>query len=130
MLAGPYTSGVAAGSAGSATANTDTQNRLVGEVTGIYIRYDDSPPNTTDVVISTKGTYPAPPSTAILTLTNKNTDGWFFPRTPPHATDGQVLVALTVYEPYHIDDVVNISIAGANAGDSVTCWFIMEGNGH
>lgn len=126
MLAGPYSSGVAAGSAGSATNNTDTPTRLIGEVIGIYVKYQDSPPSSTDVVISTKGTAPAAPSTTLLTLTNKNTDGWFYPRVIPTDTSGVALAALTVAEPQVIDDIVNISIAGANAADSVDVWLMLD----
>ena len=127
MLAGPYTSGVAVGANGAALNNKDTPQRLTGEVLAIYVDYLHSPPNTTDVVISTEGTHPAAPSIAILTLTNKNADGWFYPRKVPTGTDGANLAALTVLEPIYIDDVVNISIDEANAADYVECWFFLGG---
>ena len=126
QLVGPFSSGVAAGSAGSATNNFDTLTRLTGRVIGIYVKYQDSPPNTTDVVIGTKGTAPAVPTTNLLTLTNKNADGWFYPRVTPTDTSGVALAALTTAEPQIIDDVVNISIAGANAADYVDVWFMLD----
>jgi hypothetical protein len=127
MLAGPYTSGVAVGSNGNATNSQDTPTRLVGKVLGIYVDYLHSPPNTTDVVISTKGTYPAAPSTTLITLTNKNADGWFYPRVVPSDTVGADLATLTVLEPFEIDDVVNIFIDDANAADYAECWFLLGG---
>ena len=96
MLAGPFTSGVAAGTDGNATNSKNTPHRLTGKVIGIYVDYLHSPPNTTDVIVSTVGTDPAAPSVAILTLANKNADGWFYPRVVPCGADGAALATLTV----------------------------------
>jgi len=91
---------------------------------GIAVRYNDTPPTTTDVIIKTKGS--ASPSITFLTLTNKNTDGWFFPRVIPDDLLGVDLAALAIAEPIPFDDIINVSIAQANDGDSVDVWFLVD----
>lgn len=129
FLSGPHGSGTAAGSAGSATANTTSSNVILGRVLAAHVVYNDSPPaGTTDVTIATAGTTGGPPANTILTLTNAATDGWFYPRHQVHdATGAGVTYDGTneVYEAPPIYDKVTITIAGANAGDSVTVWLLM-----
>jgi len=125
-LFGPINSGVGAGGAGVATNNATTTTQVVGRVAGVYVRYNHSCPNTTDVVIKTVGASPAIPSQTFLTLTNKNTDGLFMPRVTPQDADGVDLAALTVLEPVAISDFVNVTMTGANNADSVDVWFLLE----
>lgn len=122
-LVGPFNSGTAAGSAGSATANQDTPIVVEGLVVGIYIRYNDSPPaGTTDVTIKTKGSNP--PSYNLLVLTNAATDGYFPVR--KQAVDPTGTAITGVYDLLFVHDVLNIAIAQANAGDSVDVWLFVE----
>ena len=124
-LAGPFSSGIAAGSAGTATANLDSTNRLNGKVVGIYVLYNDSPPaGTTDVVIKTKGTSPAPPTYNLLSLANAATDGWFYPQIQVHTVAGSLISA--EYTSLLVHDLINVSIAGADAADSVTVWLLLS----
>lgn len=123
-LMGPISSGVAAGSAGSATANQTTTTRAVGRVMAIYVKYNDSPPVTTDVTIATDGTSPAPPAYSILTLTDANTDGWFYPRVQIDDTTGTPIAA--EYSPLLVHDLIKVTIAGANASDSVDVWLMLD----
>ena len=121
---GPLNSGAAAGGAGVATNNADSTIRLKGLVMGIYVRYNDSPPaGTTDVVISTKGTYPVPPTYNLLSVSNAATSGWFYPRINIHNTSGAAQASNWDYIP--IDDIVNVSIAQANNSDSIDVWFLL-----
>lgn len=123
-LVGPFSSGVAAGGDGAATANQDSALEVVGALTAVYVDYLDSPPATTDVVISTKGTDPNAPALTLLSLTDKNTDGWFFPRAAQHLnTDGS---ALTQYTVMFVDDKINVLIDDANANDYVNVWLMVE----
>ena len=123
-LHGPINSGIAAGGAGVATANADTV-RLSGRMAAIYVKYNDSPPATTDVIIKTKGS--DAPSITFLTLTNANTDGWFFPRITPDDLAGADLTTLTIREPIPFDDKVNVSIAQADNADNVDVYLLIEG---
>jgi hypothetical protein len=124
-LIGPINSGVAVGNNGQATANADTTIRVIGKVFGIYVKYNDSPPaGTTDVVVKTKGTSPAPPTYNLLTLTNAATDGWFYPQAQIHTVVGAAIDG--EYTPLLVHDYLNVAIAGANAGDSVDVWLLVE----
>lgn len=124
---GPLSSGVAAGSAGSATNNGSTDQVLCGRLIAAYVKYNDSPPSTTDVVIKTLGTESgSPPSTTLLTLTNKNSSGWFYPRVTPDDLVGVDLTTLTILEPMPFAGKINVSIDGADSGDSVDVWLLIE----
>ena len=125
-MAGPYTSGVAAGSAGSALNNQDTQTILSGKVNSIYVRYVNTPPNTTDVIIKTKGTAPAAPSLTLLTLTNKNTSGYFRPRVAQQDGVGVDISSGVVFEQMCIEDFVNVSIAQSDPSCYVEVWLFLE----
>lgn len=126
MIVGPLNSGAAAGTAGSATANTD-HGLVRGGIYGIYVKYNDSPPAaTTDVVISTTGDNA--PSYDILTLTNAATDGLFLPRTVAHDLTGTAQTTYNEIMPVH--DGINVKIAGANSGDSVDVYlYVTEAGG-
>jgi hypothetical protein len=125
-ILGPFNSGVGAGGAGVATNNATTTTQVVGRIAGIYVRYNDSCPATTDVVIKTVGTSPAIPSQTILTLTDANTDGFFMPRITPQDMTGADLIALTVLEPITIADFVNVTMAQADDACSVDVWLLLE----
>jgi hypothetical protein len=124
---GPINSGAAAGSSGSALSNYSTDQVISGRLLAAYVKYNDSPPNTTDVVIKTLGTESgSPPSTTLLTLTNKNTSGWFYPRVTPDDQLGVDLTTLTVLEPVPFVGKIDVSIAGADEADNVDVWLLVE----
>lgn len=120
---GSLNSGSATGGAGVATSNISSPTRLIGRILGVYVKYNDAPPATTDVVIRTLGTSPAAPSMNILTISNGATDGWFFPRTQIHTVAGAEIA--DQYDEMAIYDNINVSIAGANDGDSVDVWLLL-----
>jgi hypothetical protein len=125
MLIGPFSSGTAAGNAGAATANTDTGTRICGLVRGVYVQYNDSPPAaTTDITIATKGSTPACPTYDVLAIANAATNGLFTPTCSVVTTAGAAVA--DGYAPVTVDDFLNIKIAGANAGDSITVWLFVE----
>lgn len=126
-LVGPLSSGVAAGEDAAATNHQSTDRTLTGRLVAVYVKYNDSPPNTTDVVIKTLGTANGePPSTTLLTLTNKNSSGWFYPRVTPDDALGVDLSALTILEPFPFSGQIDVSIAGANSADNVDVWLLIE----
>lgn len=130
-LFGPVNSGAATGGAGVATANANSAIVLQGELLAIYLTYNGSPPaGTTDVIISTQGTSPAPASATLLTISNAATDGPFFPRIPAEDAVGTAVTfdgSNEIYIPFPIFDLVNVKIQGANAGDSVDAVFLVRG---
>jgi hypothetical protein len=123
-VAGPFNSGIAAGDDGEATATTDTSIRISGWVVAIYVKYNDSPPATTDITIKAKGTAPAAPSYNLLAVADAATSGWFYPRAQVHDTTG---VAITgEYTPLLVDDILNVLIDQADAGDSIDVWLMLS----
>ncbi len=130
-LVGPVNSGVAVGGDGVATANEDSTIVLQGELLAIYLTYNDSPPSgTTDVVITTQGTSPAPASATLISISNAATDAAFYPRTPAQDNTGTDVIYSAgneIHVPFAIFDIVNVLIKGANAGDSVDAVFLVRG---
>lgn len=125
QLIGPISTPAASGGAGVAGANIDTPIPVRGRVTGIYIQYNDAPPPaTTDVTIKTKGTSPEPPSYDLLKVSNAATDGWFWPQVQICDTAGAAIAG--EYTPQLVHGIINIAIAQANNGDSVTVWLLIE----
>ena len=124
---GPINSGIASGGSGAASNNNSTDQVLQGKLLAAYVKYNDSPPSTTDVVIKTLGTENgSPPSTTLLTLTNKNSSGWFYPRVTPDDQLGVDLTTLTVLEPVPFVGKINVSIAQADDNDNVDVWLLIE----
>jgi len=124
ILVGALNSGVAVGGAGVATANAHSPTRIYGKVMGVYVKYNDSPPATTDITIKTLGTAPYAPTYNLLVLTDANTSGWFYPRAQVHTTAGAAIAG--EYTPLMVADYLNIVIAQANAGDSVDVWLLID----
>lgn len=127
QIAGAFNSGAAVGNAGVATANATSAARVGGRVAAIYIKGNDSPPNTTDITIATAGTHA--PAITLLTITNYTADAWYFPRVAVHDTAGVALTldgthAATDLIP--IDDLIKVTIAQANAADSIDVTIILE----
>lgn len=127
-VVGPIYSGAAAGSAGSATANSTTSNPIAGKVHAVYIQYLDSPPNTTDITIASSGN--AHPAMTILSVTDAATNGWWYPRAATHSTAGAAALyagsGTAVNDRVAIADTVKVTIAQANAGDGVNVWLLVE----
>jgi hypothetical protein len=124
---GPLTSGAAVGANGEATAHTSTEHAVSGQLLGVYVKYNDSPPNTTDVVIATIGTDAgSPPAQTLLTLTNKNADGWFFPRIVPDDATGVEVETPPMLIQIPFSGRVDVLIDDANANDSVSVWLFYE----
>lgn len=126
-LIGPYNSGVAAGGAGVATANTDFSTKVEGRVVAVYIDYKGTaPPATTDVTVRTKGTSPQAPSMTILKAENLNADNWFFPATPIHLHTTGAAIANEYERGVPIHDHINVLIAQADNDNNVDVWLLVE----
>lgn len=121
MIYGPFNSGAAVGGNGVATVNSTTGSPVSGIIYGVYVKYNDACPATTDVVIATAGN--AAPAFTLLTLTNKNTDGWFFPRI---STQDLLGVDVNINSDYPvIEDNLKVTVTGANAADNVDVWLLV-----
>jgi len=118
---GPINSGAGAGGSGAATANATGTERVTGLLVGFYVRYNDSPPATTDVTIEATGG--AMPERTLLTLSNANTSG-FYPiggaqLDTAGAANGQYANLPLVR------DLIKVTIAQANDNDSVDVWAVV-----
>lgn len=99
-----------AGSAGSATASGNTTKPVHGLILAVYINYDGSAPGTTDVVIEEANEVPALP---VLTVSNANTDGWFYPRVALDAVaDGSDIAGPVDYQ--RVGDHLSVDISGTD----------------
>ncbi len=124
-LVGPINSGLAVGADGVATANQSSPIFISGEVMGVYVRYNDTPPaGTTDVTVETAGSAGAVPAQTILTLTNQATSKLVYPRVAVQDTTGTNIAG--EYSPIVIHDQIKVTIAQANAGDSADVWLLMR----
>ena len=118
-----WSTGTAAGSAGSATA-TGHSPHISGKVLAVHVAYQDSPPASTDVTVSDEAD---PSSEAIVNLANANSDVKLYPRRVLETNDGTDLTydgTRKVYGPHVVHGRLEATIAGANAGDSatITAW--------
>src|SRR5438067_302156 len=116
-LIGPINSGAAVGANGSATANQDSAQIVMGFVAGIYVKYTGAKPATTDVYIASNGASPYPPTRSILTLTNVTTDAWFYPSVQSQDVTGANIAS--VFQDIAVFDIVNVRIDQGNTGDNV-----------
>ena len=121
-VSGPINSGLAAGGAGVATANATGTDILTGLLVGFYVRYNDSPPATTDVTIdAVNGVMP---SRTLLTLTNINTSGFY--AVVKQAVDVAGASATGWFEKQPVDnDQIKVTVAQANDNDHVDVWPVL-----
>lgn len=119
-----FSTGDAAGSAGSATA-TGYSLHVRGKVLAAHVAYVDSPPaGTTDFTLWDEED---PAAENIINLVNAATDIKIYPRRVTEKNDGTDILYTTgeeVHEPYVVHGRLAAKIDGANEGDSctVTVW--------
>ena len=126
-ILGPFSTGAATGGAGVATANVTPAITIKGLVKAIYVKYLGSPPATTDITVATSGV--VHPAVTLLSLVNKNTDGWFYPRVVSQSILGVDVTydgTRPIYEPAPIYDTVKFTIAQANDADYAEFWVLYE----
>ncbi len=129
---GPLSSGPAVGGAGVALSDQDSAVAIHGDLRAIHVAYLGAPPaGTTDVLITTRGTAPLPPTQTLLNLVNAATDGWFYPLVSGHDNLGASIAGNNgPWRYYPLADFVNISIDQANVDDSVDVWLLIDSSGY
>lgn len=85
------------GVAGSATGSGIVSVPL-SELVAVHADYHASAPATTDLTIKSPGD---PASVTILTLTNGNTDGWYYPKVQKHDNVGAAITGDYADPPVH-----------------------------
>ncbi len=122
-----FSTNVATGSAGTATA-TGYSPHLTGKVLAVHVAYVDSPPaGTTDFTLSDEAD---PAAENITARTNAATDYKDYPRRKVQDNAGADVTydgTNEIYEPYVVYGRLKATIAQANAGDSVTVTVWVEG---
>lgn len=119
-----FSTGVAAGSAGSATS-TGYSYAVSGKVLAVHVAYLDSPPAaTTDFTLQDESD---PAAENIVILTDAATDIKIYPRRLTEQNEGTDITyngTLKVYDYYVVYGRLKAVIAQANAGDycNVTVW--------
>lgn len=120
---GPINSGIASGGAGVATANATHPVPVTGKLLGFQIRYNDSPPATTDVIITT--TNGVMPDRPLLTKSNAAADDFFPVRHEAIDETGTAIVNSNAYVPL-VRDQIKVQIDQANDGDSIDVWAVVD----
>lgn len=92
-----------------ATGSGKTVRPISGLVLAVNLTYSGQP-GTTDVTVATQDA----PTVTVLTVTDANTNKWFYPRQLMGGTTGADLTG--VYEPIPVADHLVISVAGGAAG--------------
>lgn len=114
----------AADASGDATATTS--NPVNGIIRAIELVYTASSDAGTDTVITEEGNTT---DTTILSLTNANTNGWFYPHNYPEDVAGADLTYDGTEEiavPFYVSRPLTITIADQTEDYSVTAYIYVE----
>jgi hypothetical protein len=111
-----------AGAAGSGAGEGTTRKPVNGKLVAIHLDFVTQPA-TTDVTITTPGA----PSKTLLTTTDVNTDGWYYPRYVVHSEVGAALTGTAGGDRtmHPIDDYIKVVVAQGDPG-SVIASFLYE----
>lgn len=100
------------GGAGSATGSGKTARPVSGRVLAVHFDYT-SQPATTDTTLASQSA----PTLTILTVSNANTDAWFFPRQLMDGTNGADLTG--IYEALPVNDHLVVTVAQGDPGSVI-----------
>jgi hypothetical protein len=108
----------ASGADGSATgSNTTPFGAISGELISVHLAYSAGMPATCDVVL-TRVADGAIPAETLLTVSNNNTDGWYYPRAIA-VTSANTNIA-GAYSRFGLANHVQAAIAQGNDIETVT----------
>ena len=106
------------GTAGSATGSGTTTVPVYGTLYAVHLDYTDQAA-TCDVTV-TAGS----PAQTLLTVTNANTDAWFYPRVQADTDTGSAITGW--YDEAPVCGYVTVSVAQSDAG-SVVATLLVDG---
>lgn len=113
-----------ADASGNASA---TIGPIRGQILAVHVNFSGSSASGTDTVVKTAGNLGA--SNTILSLTDTNTDGWYYPRAQVHDTSGTEVTydgTNGVYEPIPVYDTITLDISQNAQGETVDVVLIVE----
>jgi hypothetical protein len=96
------------GSAGSASGNANS-GLMSGKLVAIHLDFT-SQPATTDVTVATAHA----PIRTLISVSNTNADGWFYPRVAVQDTSGAAITfdgTHGIYEAIPVNDYITVSVA-------------------
>ena len=106
------------GTAGSATGSGATTVPVYGKLYAVHLDYIDQAA-TCDVTVTTGS-----PAQTLLTVTNANTDAWFYPRVQVDSDAGAPIA--DEYDVAPVSGYVTVSVAQSNAGSVVATLLIED----
>ncbi len=106
------------GSGGTASGKTRT---IDGVIHAIHFGFSPSFDATQTITVQEAGNSPALP---IITLTNVNTSGWYYPRISLHDPTGSAIIGPVDYQ--SIADEVSVSIANGTLNDVLTVTIVWD----
>ena len=113
----------ATGGAGVSTGNSQ-EAVPPSKLYAVYFDFHGSAPSSLDTILAAQGNSDVPAQT-ILTLTNNNTDGWFYPRRQIENSVGAQVTG--AYEPFFIPGSLLLSVAqGDVLTDIVVAHLVLE----
>jgi hypothetical protein len=104
------------GAAGSASGSAQTET-LLGELLDVYLEYDASAPNTTDITIAF-----ASRGGNVLAVSDANTSGLFAPR--QKVVDNTATAITDSHTPFVLSGPLTISVAGSDALDPAVTVYL------
>lgn len=112
---------------GDGDATSTSLHTIRGKIMAVYVKYASESAAGTDVEIKTSGNVGG--ENSILTLTDTNTSGWYYPRHQVHGSDGTALTydgSNPVVEAPVINDLVQVVVAQATESKTVDVTLLME----
>lgn len=106
------------GIAGSASGSASTYRPINGIITGVKLEFN-SQASTADTVITDED------GQTILSLTNVNTNGWYYPHPEIHDNTGAELNKQTC--PYTVNSYLSVAVSQSNAGSVDVTFLVNEG---
>ena len=106
------------GTAGSATGSGTTTRPVNGHLEAVKVDFTSQAATADTTIVDGMGQ-------PILTLTNSNTDAWYYPHPDIHDPTGSVLNKHT--GPFAIDSYITASITQSNAGSVQITLLVDEG---
>ena len=106
------------GTAGSATGSGTTTRPVNGHLEAVKVDFTSQAATADTTIVDGMGQ-------PILTLTNSNTDAWYYPHPDIHDPTGSVLNKHTC--PFVTDSYITASIAQSNAGSAQITILVNEG---
>lgn len=106
-------------------SSATTPRPVCGLIQAVYIAYAVTPNGATDVTIAT----PNDPVKTVLTVTNNNTSGWYYPREvmqDPAGADVTFDGTNEIYGEIPVSDYLTVTVVQGDADQTVDVWVLVK----